>query len=84
MDAVWVNKEVFFWPFFGFEIPPGEAPYWPLAWERALSDPWRWAKEVVGLAYLGWLWIALGLKIAERRSLVVRSGRLSEYVTDEN
>ena len=52
LDGMWAVPEVFFWPFFGWEIPMGELPYWPLAWERALSDPWRWVKEIVGLGYL--------------------------------
>jgi hypothetical protein len=84
LDAVWVHQEVFLWPFFGFEIPAGEAPFWPLAWERALSDPWRWVKEVAGLAYLVWLWFAVGLNLAGRRSTSMSSGRLPGYVADES
>lgn len=84
LDAVWVHQEVFLWPFFGFEIPAGESPFWPLAWGRALSDPWRWVKEVAGLAYLVWLWFAVGLNVAGRRSTLLSSGRLPEYVADEN
>ena len=79
LDGMWASQEVFLWPFFG-AIPPGEAPFWPLAWERALSDPWRWVKEAVGLAYLIWMWLALGLGERERRLGVVRTGRLPEHV----
>lgn len=82
IDGMWVSQEVFLWPFFGWEIPPGESPYWPLAWERALSDPWRWVTEVIGLGYLIWLWIALGLSHAERRRLVRETGRLPGYVAE--
>lgn len=83
LDAVWVNQEVFAWPFFGWEIPAGESPYWPLAWDRALADPWRWAKEIVGMAYLVWLYVALGLSDPERRSTTMRNGRLPDYVATE-
>jgi hypothetical protein len=60
----------------------GEAPYWPLAWERALSDPWRWVMEIAGLAYLVWLWIAVGLNIKERRESLKKSGRLPDFVAE--
>ena len=83
LDGMWVNQEVFLWPFFGLEIPAGEAPYWQLAWERALMDPWRWVKEALGLGYLVWLWIALGLSDAERRQGVVETGRLPAYVAQD-
>jgi hypothetical protein len=79
LDGMWANEDIFLWPFFG-PIPAGEAPFWPLAWERALSDPWRWVKEAVGLGYLIWLWIALGLGDRERRLGVIRTGRLPEHV----
>jgi len=80
LDGMWVDRGVFLWPFFGWQIPPGEAPYWPLAWERALSDPWRWIKEAMGLGYLVWLWLALGLGDVERRNSVLETGRLPWYV----
>lgn len=83
LDAMWVHQEVFLWPFFGLEIPMGESPYWALAWERALSDPWRWAQEVAGLAYLVWLWFAVGLHIPDRRRSVWSTGRLPSYVAEE-
>jgi hypothetical protein len=73
---MWAEPEVLFWPFFGWEMPMGEAPFWPLAWERALSDPWRWVLEAIGLAYLVWLWFATGLNLKERRDGLVREGRL--------
>lgn len=81
LDGMWVSQEAFLWPFFG-EIPPGEAPFWPLAWERALNDPWRWVKEALGLGYLVWLWIALGMSRSERRSKTFETGRLPDYVAE--
>ena len=82
LDGMWAEQEVFLWPFFGWEIPPGEAPFWPLAWERALSDPWRWVEEIIGVAYLVWLWIALDMSSVSRRQSVRRTGRLPDHVAE--
>lgn len=80
LDGMWANQEVFLWPFFGWAVPVGEPPFWALAWERAMSDPWRWIKEAVGLGYLVWLWIAMGMSDKDRRSATLESGRLPDYV----
>lgn len=82
IDGMWVSQDVFLWPFFGWEIPPGQAPFWPLAWQRALHDPWRWIEEAVAIAYLAWLWIALGLSQRERRLVTLETGRLPDYVAE--
>jgi hypothetical protein len=76
LDGMWTDPELFFWPFFGWEMPSGEAPFWPLAWERAMSDPWRWVLESIGLAYLVWLWLATGLNQRDRREALLHTGRL--------
>lgn len=76
LDGMWAVEEVFLWPFFGWEIPPGEAPFWPLAWERAMSDPWRWVKELAGAAYLTWLWTSQGLSDRTRMRSFLETGRL--------
>ncbi|MGD2102420.1 MAG: metal-dependent hydrolase [Acidimicrobiia bacterium] len=76
LDGMWLDSDVFLWPFFGWEIPAGQAPFWALAWERALSDPWRWVEEAVGLTYLLWLWARLGLSTPERRLTLISTGRL--------
>jgi hypothetical protein len=83
LDGMWTDPELFFWPFFGWEMPQGAAPFWPLAWERAMSDPWRWILEAVGLAYMVWLWFAVGLNHREARQGVIRTGRLPEYVSED-
>jgi hypothetical protein len=77
LDGMWTSTEVFLWPLFGLDFPAGETPYWPAAWERALDDPWRWAKEAVGLVYLIALWKTSGLAQPAARSELLRSGRLS-------
>ena len=83
LDGMWTDPEVLFWPFFGGEIPGGDVPYWPAAWERALSDPWRWGLEVVGLGYLVWLWFATGLTERERRVTLYRTGRIPDLVAED-
>lgn len=82
LDGMWVDRNVFLWPFFGWGIPAGVAPYWALAWERALSDPWRWVLEVIGLGYLGWLWVRLGLTQPSRRKALLDTGRLPDEMVE--
>ena len=82
LDGLWTVPVVLFWPFFGWEIPMGATPFWPLAWERALSDPWRWVLEAIGLGYLVWLWIATGLNDPARRRSFLGTGRLPDLVDD--
>lgn len=84
LDGMWLNEEVFLWPFFGWDLPAGASPYWSLASERALSDPWRWAQEILGAGYLVWLWLALGLGSPQRRRSVVETGRLPGYVAESS
>lgn len=81
LDAMWVDQQVFLWPFFGLELPSGPAPYWSLAWERALSDPWRWLLELAGLAYLSWIWVRHRVGDPERRRALLETGRLDEVET---
>jgi hypothetical protein len=56
LDGVWLREQTFLWPFFGWDFAS-----WPggSLWSRAGSDPWRWVKEGVGLAYLMLLWRSL-------------------------
>jgi hypothetical protein len=82
LDGMWVDQRVLFWPFFGLELPTGEAPYWSLAWKRALSDPWRWGQELAGLAYLAWLWVRHGLTRPANREALMRTGRLHDQVVE--
>ncbi|HSK06958.1 MAG TPA: metal-dependent hydrolase [Acidimicrobiia bacterium] len=83
LDGLWTDPEVLFWPLFGWQFPAGEAPFWPLAWQRAWADPWRWVTEFVGLGYLVWLWFAAGLNQRERRESVVRTGRIPGLVAQD-
>lgn len=81
LDGMWTNQEVLFWPFFG-DFPRGASPFWPLAWERALSDPWRWLREVTGIVYLAWLWRSSNVSSPEVRARIWKTGRLPEDATN--
>lgn len=78
LDGMWATTDTFLWPFFGFEFPRGPDPYWSDVWSRALSDPWRWITEGIGLAYLAWLYFATGLNSPDRRSQFLADGRLPQ------
>lgn len=80
LDGMWLDQEVFLWPFFGIELTAGPDPFWSQAWERAMDDPWRWLREVAGGVYLLWLWYAVGLNRSERRAQTLRTGRLPDSV----
>ena len=48
VDQMWLHEAVLFWPFFGWDIViPATGGFWAAAWQRALSDPWRWVLELV-------------------------------------
>ncbi|MDP9494430.1 MAG: metal-dependent hydrolase [Actinomycetota bacterium] len=83
LDGMWTDPEVLFWPFFGWEATLGIVPYWPSAWARALSDPWRWVLDAIGLGYLVWLWFAAGLTGRERRLTLYRTGRIPDLVAED-
>lgn len=51
-DGIWLQAQVFWWPFAGWQFPSHDLPFWQGAWARAGSDPWRWVLEGIGLCYL--------------------------------
>ena len=77
IDGMWASAEVFLWPLFGTEFPAQPRPFWPNAWDRAVSDPWRWVLEGIGAIYLVRLWRSAGLGESERRHELLETGRLS-------
>ena len=77
VDQMWLHEAVLFWPFFGWDIViPATGGFWAAAWQRALSDPWRWVLELVGLGYLAWLFAASGLRDRKARERLIATGRL--------
>ena len=68
LGAAWANKEVFWWPFFGVELP--DVAMFPPA-------PLLLVEEVLGLAAAWWTWTRFGLADPERRRVFWRTGRLT-------
>ncbi len=76
LDAMWTVQETFFWPAFGWEFPPGIPEYWSGLLERLFSAPWRIIQEVAGLGYLVYLYRKARLSDPERRTELIRTGRV--------
>lgn len=74
LDGMWSHPESLLWPFFG----PGFAPAgFPTAGEyltHIVTDPWRWAGEAFGIAYLVYLWRAGGLSVGDKRRAFLATG----------
>ena len=77
LDAMWTVQETLLWPAFGWAFPPGIPEYWSNLLDSLLSDPWRIFQELVGLGYLLFLWRKAGLSDPERRSELLRTGRVT-------
>lgn len=56
LDGVWTSPEAFLWPFFGTEFPRVAGSAFGTLVADMLRSPFVWAGEVLGLAYLGYLW----------------------------
>ena len=77
LDAMWTVQETFLWPAFGWAFPPGQSQYWSGLLERILAEPWTIVLEVIGLAYLIFLYRKSGLNEPERRAELLRTGRVA-------
>lgn len=76
-DGIWLEPRVFWWPFWGWSFPSHELPFWSQAWARALSDPWRWVSEIIGLGYLWAVVHRNGLGSADGLRRFLSAGRLT-------
>lgn len=56
LDGAWTSPEGFLWPFFGWSFPPVAGSDLPTLLRHMLTDPWVWAGEAAGAAYLVYLW----------------------------
>ena len=74
LDGMWSHPESLLWPFFGFDFAPSGFTTAGAYVEAILTDPWRWAGEAVGLAYLVYLWRAAGLSDRGARAELARTG----------
>jgi inner membrane protein len=76
-DAMWDAPQTFFWPLAGTEF--ADSPKEPYSWDlftAPLDHIWVWVGELVGLAILGWFWVAFSLGDNERRKLFLKDGYL--------
>ncbi len=69
LSGAFLHDQVFLWPLVGEGF--GDVALIPPLTLLVLS-------ESIGIACLGWMWGRFGLRDPERRSLFLRSGRLSE------
>lgn len=76
-DGMWAAPETFFWPAFGTDF--ATAPAEPYSWDliaHPLDHLATWSGEAVGLAILGWFWVAFRLGAEGRFGLFLRDGYL--------
>lgn len=77
LDAAWATPEAFWWPFFGWQFPKVLDSDLLSLVGRMVSDPLVWAGEVVGAAYLVWLWRRYLAADGAVRRFVRRDGRIA-------
>jgi hypothetical protein len=67
LGGAWANKEVFWWPAFGFDMP-----------DVPLLPPWPIVVllEILGVAAGAWAWVRFGLADPHRRATMLRTGRV--------
>lgn len=58
LDAAWADPEAFWWPLFGLEFPHVADSAIGDLLRSMIRNPWVWAGEAIGLAYLVGLWRA--------------------------
>lgn len=76
-DGIWLEPRILWWPFWGWSFPSGDLPFWPGAWARAGSDPWRWLAEGIGLCYLWFVLRGADLRTPDRVRHFLRTGKLT-------
>ncbi len=69
LAGTWRHTALFWWPFFGRDVPVADAP-------RFFAMPWLAISEFVGVAALGWAVSRFGLLQAERQRRFLRTGQL--------
>lgn len=77
LDGMWTTPEVLLWPFLGLEFPPGPESYWSGLFGRLFDSPWTLVGELIGLAYLVWLWYFADLRDPSKRRTLVTTGRIT-------
>lgn len=77
LDAMWADPNTLWWPLLGWEFTSTGIPTFGSYVASVLSDPWMWAGEIVGLAYLAFLWRSSGLSDPDARQALWSTGRVS-------
>jgi hypothetical protein len=67
LDATWTDRDVFWWPSFGLDVPPGRI--WPRGWHLI-------GEELAGLVALAWFVGRFSLGEPTRRRQFLRTGTL--------
>lgn len=77
LDGMWTSAETFLWPFLGWGFTPGVGGYWDGFVANQLLVPSTIVQEILGLAYLLYMWRKAGLSEPALRQRLVRTGRLA-------
>lgn len=76
LDAMWLDPETLWWPFLGWDFTAA-GPATVADYLRQIATDWRvWLTELIGVAYLVYLWRAARLSDPERRRLLLSTGRV--------
>jgi membrane-bound metal-dependent hydrolase YbcI (DUF457 family) len=74
LDAMWVDPETLWWPFFGLEFSAA-GPATAADYVVSIVTDWRvWAMEAAGLAYVAYLWRRGRLGSRAARADFLRTG----------
>lgn len=74
LDGAWLNRDLFWWPSFGFDQPSTGFGGWDRSWQLV------GAMEAAGLVALGWFWWRFGLGDPGRRTRMLRTGRVDPRI----
>ncbi len=77
LDAMWADPNTLWWPFLGWDFTSTGLVTFSEYASSVLTNPWMWAGEAVGLAYLVLLWRSSGLNDAAARRRLLSTGQVS-------
>ena len=77
LDAMWADPETLWWPFLGFSFSTVDTVTAGAYVSAVLNDPWVWALEFVGLAYLAELGRRAKLNRSDARRQLWTTGRVN-------
>ncbi len=77
LDAMWAAPETLWWPFLGFSFSTVDAATAGEYLSAVFNDPWVWALELIGLAYLMELGRRAKITSADARRELWATGRIN-------